>query len=155
MKATGIVRRIDDLGRVVIPKEIRRMMRLKEGDPLEIFVNEDGVTFKKYSQMECAKEYAQDCADSLYETTGHKCIITDDDSIIAIAGFPNGKVFLGETKIRVDEIIENNNYFNASASIVTEGDIIGMIHIADDKEITNSNTLLIHSMARFLGKLCK
>ena len=82
MKATGIVRRIDDLGRVVIPKEIRRTLRIREGDPLEIFVDHDGeVILKKYSPIGELGEFAQEYADSLFEATGHIAIITDRDPV--------------------------------------------------------------------------
>lgn len=94
MKATGIVRRIDDLGRVVIPKEIRRTLRIREGDPLEIFVDRDGeVILKKYSPIGELGEFAKEYADSLYEAIGHTALIADRDTIIAVAGAPK-KEFL-------------------------------------------------------------
>ncbi|MEK8133018.1 stage V sporulation protein T [Paenibacillus filicis] len=87
MKATGIVRRIDDLGRVVIPKEIRRTLRIREGDPLEIFVDRDGeVILKKYSPIGELGDFAKEYAESLFESTGHIILITDRDTIIAVAG---------------------------------------------------------------------
>jgi AbrB family transcriptional regulator (stage V sporulation protein T) len=87
MKATGIVRRIDDLGRVVIPKEIRRTLRIREGDPLEIFVDRDGeVILKKYSPIGELGDFAKEYAESLYESTNHITMISDRDSIIAVAG---------------------------------------------------------------------
>lgn len=87
MKATGIVRRIDDLGRVVIPKEIRRTLRIREGDPLEIFVDRDGeVILKKYSPIGELGDFAKEYAESLFETTGHITIISDRDHVIAVAG---------------------------------------------------------------------
>ena len=87
MKATGIVRRIDDLGRVVIPKEIRRTLRIREGDPLEVFVDRDGeVILKKYSPIRELGEFAKEYADSLYEATGHITCISDRDTIIAVSG---------------------------------------------------------------------
>ena len=87
MKATGIVRRIDDLGRVVIPKEIRRTLRIREGDPLEIFVDRDGeVILKKYSPIGELGDFAKEYAESLYESTGHITIISDRDTFIAVAG---------------------------------------------------------------------
>ena len=88
MKATGIVRRIDDLGRVVIPKEIRRTLRIREGDPLEIFVDRDGEVILKYSPIGELGDFAQEYSDSLYETTGHVAIITDRDAVVAISGAP-------------------------------------------------------------------
>ena len=87
MKATGIVRRIDDLGRVVVPKEIRRTLRIREGDPLEIFVDRDGeVILKKYSPIRELGEFAKEYADSLFESTGHITCISDRDTIIAVSG---------------------------------------------------------------------
>ncbi|HIE13409.1 MAG TPA: stage V sporulation protein T [Desulfotomaculum sp.] len=87
MKATGIVRRIDDLGRVVIPKEIRRTLRIREGDPLEIFVDRDGeVILKKYSPIGELGDFAKEYADSLHEAMGHIAMIADRDTIIAVAG---------------------------------------------------------------------
>ncbi|MEW6273741.1 MAG: stage V sporulation protein T [Bacillota bacterium] len=89
MKATGIVRRIDDLGRVVIPKEIRRTLRIREGDPLEIFVDREGeVILKKYSPIGELGDFAKEYADSLYEALGHIACIADRDTIIAVAGAP-------------------------------------------------------------------
>lgn len=94
MKATGIVRRIDDLGRVVIPKEIRRTLRIREGDPLEIFVDRDGeVILKKYSPIGELGDFAKEFADSLYDALGHIALIADRDVIIAVAGAPR-KEFL-------------------------------------------------------------
>lgn len=97
MKATGIVRRIDDLGRVVIPKEIRRTLKIREGDPLEIFVDRDGeVILKKYSPIGELGDFAKEYADSLFESLGHIACIADRDVIIAIAGAPK-KEFLNKT----------------------------------------------------------
>ncbi|PKM77518.1 MAG: stage V sporulation protein T [Firmicutes bacterium HGW-Firmicutes-15] len=96
MKATGIVRRIDDLGRVVIPKEIRRTLRIREGDPLEIFVDREGeVILKKYSPIAELGDFAKEYAESLHETIGHICMIADRDVIIAVAG-GNKKEFLSK-----------------------------------------------------------
>ena len=101
MKATGIVRRIDDLGRVVIPKEIRRTMRIREGDPLEIFTDKDGeVIFKKYSPMNELSDFAVQMCDTLGKTSGYPTAITDRDNIIAVCGAPKrdllGKQISGE-----------------------------------------------------------
>lgn len=87
MKATGIVRRIDDLGRVVIPKEIRRTMRIREGDPLEIYTDREGeVILKKYSPINDLGEFAKEYVESLYETIGTPALISDRDEIVAVAG---------------------------------------------------------------------
>lgn len=105
MKATGIVRRIDDLGRVVIPKEIRRTLRIREGDPLEIFVDRDGeVILKKYSPISELGDFAKEYAESLYESTNHMTMISDRDHIIAVAG-GSKKDYLEK---RVGEVLESS-----------------------------------------------
>ena len=87
MKATGIVRRIDELGRVVIPKEIRRTLHFREGDPLEIYTDkEGGVILKKYSVMSDIENCAREYADSLHRSLGLTAIITDKDNIVAVSG---------------------------------------------------------------------
>ncbi len=87
MKATGIVRRIDDLGRVVIPKEIRRTLRIREGDPLEIYVDRDGeVILKKYSPISELSDFAREYADALYDSLGHTVLISDRDTFISVSG---------------------------------------------------------------------
>ena len=99
MKATGIVRRIDDLGRVVIPKEIRRVLRIREGDPLEIFTERDGeVIFKKYSPIGEMSTFAKQYAESLAKASGHVALITDRDVVIAAAG--GGKLRRGADGLR-------------------------------------------------------
>ena len=91
MKATGIVRRIDDLGRVVIPKEIRRTMRIREGDPLEIYTTKDGeVIFKKYSLLGGLEDFAAQFCDTLSHSTEFTAAVTDRDAIIAVAGQQRG-----------------------------------------------------------------
>ena len=87
MKATGIVRRIDELGRVVIPKEIRRTLRIREGDPLEIFTDRDGeVILKKYSPIGELSGFAKEYTESLVRALGHVALICDKDQIISAAG---------------------------------------------------------------------
>ena len=86
MRATGIVRRIDDLGRVVIPKEIRRTLRIREGDPLEIFTDREGeIILKKYSPIGELGAFAKEYAESLAQTAGHVTCIVDKDRIIAVS----------------------------------------------------------------------
>jgi len=97
MKATGIVRRIDDLGRVVIPKELRRTLRIREGDPLEIYVNREGeVILKKYSPLCELGNFAKEYAEAMNESIGKPVLITDRDSIIAVSGAPK-KDFMGKS----------------------------------------------------------
>ena len=93
MKATGIVRRIDDLGRVVIPKEIRRTLKIREGDPLEIYTNSSGeVIFKKYSPIGELGDFALGYAETLSKTSGHATLITDKDNIVAVYGIPKKEI---------------------------------------------------------------
>ncbi|MFJ5966134.1 MULTISPECIES: stage V sporulation protein T [unclassified Bacillus (in: firmicutes)] len=103
MKATGIVRRIDDLGRVVIPKEIRRTLRIREGDPLEIFVDRDGeVILKKYSPISELGDFAKEYADALFDSLGHSVLICDRDTYIAVSG-SSKKEYLNKS---VSDLIE-------------------------------------------------
>lgn len=89
MKATGIVRRIDELGRIVIPKEIRRSLRIREGAPLEVYIERSGeVILKKYSPVAELRELAQGYVDSLFESTGRRALIVDNDVVVAVAGLP-------------------------------------------------------------------
>ena len=111
MKATGVVRRIDDLGRVVIPKEIRKTLRIKEGDPLEIFTDREGqVILKKYSPIGELSEFAIGYAETLSKTTGHIACITDKDTIIAVSG-GSKKEFLEQLKLKAGV---PKNYFSES-----------------------------------------
>jgi len=104
MKATGIVRRIDDLGRVVIPKEIRRTLRIREGDPLEIFVDRDGeVILKKYSPISELGDFAKEYAEALYDSLGCSILICDRDAVIAVAGVSK-KEYLNKN---ISDLIEN------------------------------------------------
>ncbi|NLG69065.1 MAG: stage V sporulation protein T [Firmicutes bacterium] len=180
MKATGIVRRIDDLGRVVIPKEIRRTLRIREGDPLEIFVDREGeVILKKYSPIGELGEFAQEYADSLYETTGHVAIITDRDAVVAVAGAPKKqwmdkpvtpavervmegrKPVLfprpGETRITPEGEEEERWDFTSMvvAPIVAEGDPIGAVILGTrepDKKVGELELKLAETAAGFLAK---
>ncbi len=87
MKATGIVRRIDDLGRVVIPKEIRRTLHIRVGEPLEIYVSGDGeVIFKKYSPLGELSAFASRYAEVLARSIGRPVLVADRDHIIAVSG---------------------------------------------------------------------
>lgn len=176
MKATGIVRRIDDLGRVVIPKEIRRTMRIREGDPLEIYTNsEGGVIFKKYSLMGGLGDFAAQMCDTLNKTTGHIAVITDRDSCLAVAG--SGKRDLTDKRISValEQIMEgrgiyqfspggelfavsddNSHFFIACAApILSEGDVLGCVLFAgNDEDLTTSETdyKLVQTISGFLGR---
>jgi len=163
MKATGIVRRIDDLGRIVIPKEVRRALRLREGDPMEIFVDREGeVILKKYSPVGELGDFAKEYAESLNETIGHIALITDRDIIIAVAGAnkreflskPIGKYTEKAMEDRNTSVFNelgglNNNHhiinmdnndkaypFKSQlvAPIICQGDILGTVIIASKEE---------------------
>jgi len=134
MKATGIVRRIDDLGRVVIPKEIRRVLRIREGDPLEIFTNNDGeVILKKYSPInelsQCATEYAETVAGIL----GSTVVVSDTDQVIAVSGGLKKELLDKKIDYELDKIIQSKNrYLNDHkivVPIISQGDAIGSITI--------------------------
>lgn len=177
MKATGIVRRIDDLGRVVIPKEIRRTLRIREGDPLEIFTDREGeIILKKYSPIGEITVFAKQYSESLSQVSGHVAIIADRDQYIAVSG--GYKNILGksiskdmEEKINNRETIiaskGDKNFINlvddeiadyvqeAICPIICEGDVIGAV-ILTTSEIKNKmgevEQKLILSAAGFLGR---
>jgi AbrB family transcriptional regulator, stage V sporulation protein T len=108
MHATGIIRRIDVLGRVVIPKEIRRILRIREGDPLEIFVDQEhGVILKKYSPMGNLYEIAKEYTDALNQSTGHIACIADREMIIAVTGAPQND-FLAKPLCKAAEKATDN-----------------------------------------------
>ena len=107
MRATGIVRRIDDLGRVVIPKEIRKTLRIREGDPLEIFTAKDGEVIKKYSPIGELNEFSQEYAGTLGETLGCGVIVTDLDSIIAVSKLPKKEYKEKSISNDLEQLIEN------------------------------------------------
>jgi len=86
MKATGIIRRVDDLGRVVIPKEIRRVLNIKDGDPLEIYIEDGAVVYRKYSPLDSVASLAKNYADVLNKMTNHEVVITNRDFVVAVSG---------------------------------------------------------------------
>jgi len=117
MKATGIVRRIDDLGRVVIPKEIRRTLRIREGDPLEIFTDREGeIILKKYSPIGELTEFAGEYVESLFETTRHTAIITDRDGVIAVSGSAKKDYTEKRLSPELEKIIESREIYVANGN---------------------------------------
>ncbi len=172
MKATGIVRRIDDLGRVVIPKEIRRTMRIREGDPLEIYTDRDGeVIFKKYSPVGEMLEEAQGYCDTLYKSCGIVVAVCDRDGVIACAGVPKKGVLEqklpSEAEKRMDaralyvhrrgeeriEMGPEGWYVSSMMPILSEGDIIGAIACLtkEEREAGETEKALIRTAGLFLG----
>ncbi len=180
MKATGVVRRIDDLGRIVIPKEIRKTLRIKEGDPLEIFTDTDGkVILKKYSPIGELSEFATGYAETLSKTTGHIAYITDKDSVIAISG-GSKKEFLDQSlskeleKVMDNKVVytskENNEVslpitqndnnsrkYNSQViyPIIADGDVIGSVILLSKEPKTKmgeTELKVVQSAAGFLSK---
>lgn len=178
MKATGIVRRIDDLGRVVIPKEIRRTLRIREGTPLEIFTDREGeIILKKYSPIGELGAFAKQYAESLAQTTGLVVCVCDRDQVIAVAGGAR-KELLGKNiskpletviedreNILVDnkeykyiQVTDNDSeefYGEAISPIICEGDAIGAVVILSKEArsfLGETEQKLAISAAGFLGK---
>ena len=180
MKATGIVRRIDELGRVVVPKEIRRTLRIREGDPLEIFTDRDGgVILKKYSPIRELTNFAGEYSESLQQTIGNIIIICDRDNIISVSGiikkeYLEKKVSTGLEKVMEDrksltfgegtnktialfQDEESQNKYSSQviSPILSEGDVIGAVIIASkvqDKKFGEMELKLAETAASFLGK---
>lgn len=174
MKATGIVRRIDDLGRVVIPKEIRRTLRIREGDPLEIYTEKDGeVIFKKYSPIGELGEFAANYVETLSKASGHGACITDRDNIIAVSGVPKKELMEKPVSGELEKVMAERIFINYQSDkhvtvseatdkysagvvvpIVAEGNTIGsVLFIMNDGEKPSEvETKLAESAATFLGK---
>ena len=179
MKATGVVRRIDDLGRIVIPKEIRKTLRIKEGDPLEIFTDKEGeIILKKYSPIGELSEFATGYAETLAKTTGHIACITDKDTVIAVSGgskkefleqdlskeleqlMDDKEVYISKENNEVSiPVIKNDNKerkFNSQVvyPIIAQGDVIGsVILLSKDARTKMGETeqKVVESAAGFLG----
>ena len=109
--STGIIRRIDELGRIVIPKEIRKNLRIKNGDNLEILVDGENITLKKYSQIENVADMASLYAESFYQVLKYNVIVTDTDRVIAIAGNLKKKYLNMGISETVERMIERRDSF--------------------------------------------
>lgn len=174
MKATGIVRRIDDLGRVVIPKEIRRTLRIREGDPLEIFTDREGeVILKKYSPINELGSFAKDYAETLYETLGTPVLISDRDEMIAAAGLSKKDYLNRRLSPDVEEIVSKRTVVMEKhensvewvpgvfetvksyciAPIIASGDPIGAVFLISKVHFIGEAELkAIETAANFLAK---
>ena len=176
MKATGIVRRVDDLGRIVIPKEIRRTLRIREGDPLEIYTEKDGgVIFRKYSPMGDLQDFASQICESIGANTGRIAAVADRDAIIALSGAPkrelmdkpnsreleklmeqrkNYRYTPGQSRIRAAEG-SDKYHLGVAAPILSQGDLMGCVMLLMGEEETlfgENDQQLAQTVAGFLGK---
>lgn len=176
MKATGIVRRVDDLGRIVIPKEIRRTLRIREGDPLEIYTEKDGgVIFRKYSPMGDLQDFAVQICESIGANTGCIAAVSDRDSIIALCGAPKRELVdkpnsreldklmesrkayryeSGQTKLRATET-SDKYHLGVAAPILSQGDLMGCVMLLmneGDTPLAEADQRLAQTVAGFLGR---
>ncbi|MCI9111785.1 MAG: AbrB/MazE/SpoVT family DNA-binding domain-containing protein [Eubacterium sp.] len=175
MKATGIVRRIDDLGRIVIPKEIRRSFRIREGDPLEIFTDAEGeVIFKKYSPIGELSNFANQYAEVLHKSGGLPIAIMDNDHVIAASGISKREILERRITRNIEELMENRAIhistsevppinaiegFSRKANVVYPiiygGDVSGAVALIEDEsnELPSETDIkLVQVAAAFLGK---
>ena len=176
MKATGIVRRIDDLGRVVIPKEIRRTMRIREGDPLEIYTEKDGeVIFKKYSPMGELSTFVEQICESMHKTAEFAAAVCDRDSVIAAAGSGRKEILDRHISPELEQIMEDRRPFRAepggkripvtdgenapgaavAVPILSEGDVLGCVVFLerpDGVRAGDTELKLATAVGGFLGK---
>lgn len=172
MKTTGVVRRIDDLGRIVIPKEIRKTLRIKDGESVEIFLDSDNIVLKKYSPMGGLPDFYMDYVDSIYSEIGGNVIIVDRDKIVAVAGDYKKKYLNKRISTELDEIIQNRVVIYSEdvsdivlssgmlercsyviAPIISNGDAIGAVIILFNSGIMDDFVFKTGSIAaKFLGK---
>ena len=176
MKATGIVRRIDDLGRVVIPKEIRRTLRIRDGDPLEIYTEKDGgVIFKKYSPMGELSDFAVQICDALHKTTGSPAAVCDRDAVIAVSGVNRRELLEKRVSGDLERLMETRGLYSAesglctvpvtegddrwclavAAPILSQGDVLGCVTFLQPKggkSAGEAEEKLASAVSNFLGK---
>ena len=176
MKATGIVRRVDDLGRIVIPKEIRRTLRIREGDPLEIYTEKDGgVIFRKYSPMGDLQEFASQMCESIGSATGHIAAVSDRDSIIALHGAPKRDLMDKPNSTELERLMEQRKHYlfrsgdmpifatdgaekyqlGAASPILSQGDLMGCVMLLldeGDNPLQEADQCLAKTAAGFLGR---
>ena len=176
MKATGIVRRIDDLGRVVIPKELRRTMRLREGAPLEIFTDKDGeLIFKKYSPIGELSDFAADLCESLRAVSDAAAAVCDRDGVIAAAGAPKKELTGRGVSAELGALMDRRAFYRRTAGaaavpacegaesfaaeiaapILCEGDVVGAVLFLsreNERRCGESEEKLARAAAHFLGR---
>ena len=176
MKATGIVRRIDDLGRVVIPKEIRRTMRIREGDPLEIYTSRDGeVIFKKYSLLGGVEDFASQLCETISRSAGSICAVTDRDTVIAVAGGGKRELMGKRITSELEQIMDSRRIYqyagdsqpipvtdgsdklvvSLAAPILAEGDLLGLVLFVGTAPVQptgDAEYKLAQAFSAFLGK---
>lgn len=176
MKATGIVRRVDSLGRVVIPKEIRQTLRIREGSPLEIYTDkEGGVTFRKYSPLGDLQEFAGQVCDAIRANTGCIAALCDLDSILAVSGAPRRDLADRPCARALEQLIDQRqSYFRTAetepvpvseftekyhlgilAPVVSQGDLIGAVMtllLPDSPMPREEQRLVLRTVADFLGR---
>lgn len=172
MKATGVIRRIDDLGRIVIPKEIRRNLRIKEGENLEIFVDNENIILKKYSLMNKISDLALELTESMHTFTKHNIFITDTDTIIAASGSLKKQYLNKNISEQISESIRKRekmlqNYtkeltiidkeeINCSyvlSCIIANGEAVGtIIIISEDEKLSEIEMQLANIVSSFITK---
>ena len=169
MKTTGVIRRIDELGRIVIPKEIRKSLRIKNGESLEVYLDGDSIILKKFSQIESLESISVDYVEAFNQIIKHNIIVTDRDKVVAVSG-PLKKKYLGknineftersierrdsfsEKQKKEFKIIEDVGYYTF-ASIVNNGDAIGsVILISLDTPLSDTEDKLAIVLSNLLSK---
>ena len=151
MKATGIVRKIDDLGRVVIPKEIRKNLHIHEGDPLEIFIEQKGeIILKKYAPMKDVLEISNEYVEVLNDITDLVVCITDTESIIAVCGISKAEYLAKQISEEIIDIMKSRKVFS---SIENKGYIIPIILDEKTSKYTSQVVAPIISNAELLGSV--
>lgn len=172
MKATGVVRRIDDLGRIVIPKEIRRNLRIREGDSLEIYTDSnEAIILKKYSHIESINNFIAQYAESVFASSKREIIITDNERIIAVAGNFRKDIVGKKIDIRLDDKIQKRNMqvFERGESleitdnlvintptvlkpIAVYGDLIGAVIVVGENAVGELEKSIAEMTSLFIGK---
>lgn len=172
MKNTGVLRRVDDLGRIVIPKDIRKTLRIKDGESLEVFLSSDNIILKKYSPLEGLQNFYKTYVESIFSEIGNNVIVVDRDKIVAVSGDFKKKYLDKPISSKIDSIIQNRVVVSSKeivkmeivsgdtieisyviAPIITNGDAVGAVIIMSNFDKIDDFVIKTGTIAaKFLGK---
>ena len=170
MKATGVVRRIDELGRIVIPKEIRKNFRIKEGENVEIYIDDNNIILKKYSELKNVSDISSNIIDSVFSVINKDIIITDMSNIMELSSSLKNVFFNKELSVEyqnmlskrekiiqkssknlciTDQIVDYSYILNP---MIVNGDLIGSIVLLSKDTITNNDIIVVDIITKILTK---
>lgn len=170
MKATGVVRRIDELGRIVIPKEIRKNFRIKEGENVEIYIDDNNIILKKYSELKNVSDISSNIIDSVFSVINKDIIITDTSNIMELSSSLKNVFFNKELSVEYQNMLSKREKIIQKSSknlcitdqivdysyivnpMIVNGDLIGSIVLLSKDTITNNDIIVVDIITKILTK---